>query len=168
MIRTIKKLLKPSKAHRLGLDYSAEAEAMFRRIASDLGLEIVKEPSDPVELSMTIPQQENLSSPIWVCLQNLDELWFAADGFTYSRFPFEEVKDEFETVLRRFLLGECRVLKHVRQKDKKPFKFILQYHKNGNWQSMYEYNRMISLFPIRNFAIIDEYPNRQSPTGELR
>ena len=112
MIRAIKKLLEPTKAHKYGLDYTAEAEAMFRGIAADLDLEIVENSDDPVELSMEFPKQEKLGFRVWVCLQNLDELWIAAGGFSTSMFPFEEVKDTFEVMLRKFLTGTYKIRRY--------------------------------------------------------
>lgn len=109
MIGVIKKLFEPSKAHKYGLDYTAEAEEMFRRVAADLDLEIIKLPDDPVELSMEFPKQRKLDWRIWVCLQNLDELWISVGGFTTSMFPFEDVKETFESMLREFLTKTYKV-----------------------------------------------------------
>ena len=103
MIGVIKQFFEPTKAHKYGLDYTAEAEQMFRRIAADLDLEINRIPDDPVELSMEYPKQHKLDWRVWVCLQNLDELWISVGGFSTSMFPFEDVKEDFEVLLREFL-----------------------------------------------------------------
>lgn len=157
MISTIKKLFEPSKAHKLGLDYSIEAEAMYRHIAEDLGLEIIKKPDDPVELSMEFPKQKDLRTSVWVCLQNLDELWFVIDGFTCSMFPFEKVKDEFAAQLRATLTGQYRIRKFVRRSDRKVFKSLLQQNISGKWVTVYRYGKIIGMFPTISYNILDEF-----------
>lgn len=83
---------------------------MFRGIAADLTLELVETQDDPVELSMTFPRQPGLSADVWVCLQNVDEVWFCVEGITYSRFPFPRCRPDFEATLRGVLSGHHRLL----------------------------------------------------------
>ena len=157
MIGAIKKLFERSKAHKYLLDHTAEAEAMYRRIASDLGLELVKEPDAPVELSMIFPKQEKLRSEVWVCLQNLDELWFVVDGYTCSMFPYEDVKDEFESYLRKALTGEFRIRKFVRRRDGKVFKSLLQQNMGDHWRTVTRYGNVLGLMPTLFYDVKDEF-----------
>ena len=157
MIGAIKKLFEPSKAHKYGLDYTAEAEAMYRRIASDLGLEITKESGAPVELSMIFPKQRNLRTEVWVCLQNRDELWFVFDGYTCTMFPFEDIKDEFENCLRKALAGEYRIRKFVRRRDGKVFKSLLQQNMGDHWRTVTRYGKALGLMPTVFYDVKDEF-----------
>ncbi|WP_375201126.1 hypothetical protein [Hyphococcus sp.] len=156
-MRRSKNFSSRQKAHKYGLDYTAEAEAMYRQIASDLGLEIAKEPDAPVELSMIFPKQEKLRSEVWVCLQNLDELWFVVDGYTCSMFPFEDVKEEFERCLRKALTGEYRIRKFVRRRDGKIFRAYLQQSIGDKWVNVSGYRQIIGFFPTLVYDIRDEF-----------
>ena len=98
-------------------DHAPEAEKLFRKVASEFNLKIEKRENDPVELAMALPKQHGLRSEIWLCLQNVDELWFTVEGITCSLFPFEKVKDEFEEYLRSLLNGEYRLVTWTKDGD---------------------------------------------------
>lgn len=157
MIGAIKKIFEPSKAHKYGLDYTDEAERMYRRIASDLSLEVIKKSGDPVELSMIFPKQDRLRTDVWVCLQNLDELWFVTDGYTCSMFPFEEVKEDFESYLRKVLIGEFRIRKFIRRRDGTVFKSLLQQNMGNQWRTVTRYGNVTSVFPTFFYSIEDHF-----------
>ena len=138
---------------------------MYRRIASELELEIVKKPDDPPHLSMVFPKQEGLRTDVLVCLESRDELWFVIEDFTCSMFPFEEIKDEFERRLRKALTGEYRVRKFARRGDGKVFKSLLQQNSGDRWVTVYTYGRMISLFPTFFYDVSDEFLTHDQADG---
>jgi len=130
-----------SKAHRECLDYTPEAEAIFRRIADDFGLEIIKKSNDPVELSMTIPKQPGLNANIWLCLQNLDELWIGIDDFVFSVFPFEKVVADFEVYVRGLLSAEFRIRRTVHIRTGATISARLEKLEGGKWKTASSYGR---------------------------
>ncbi len=106
---------------------------------------------------MIFPKQEKLRSEVWVCLQNLDELWFVVDGYTCSMFPFEDVKEEFERCLRKALTGEYRIRKFVRRRDGKIFRAYLQQSIGDKWVNVSGYRQIIGFFPTLVYDIRDEF-----------
>jgi hypothetical protein len=127
-----------------------EAEILFRRIAKNFNLEVLKQEEDSVELSMLLPVQPGLKSEIWLCLQNIDELWFVVEDITCSMFPFKEVKDDFEQALSGLLSGEYRLVLWNKYGDELPFKGEIQRPRDNGWETVYSYRRMRSrLFFLR-------------------
>jgi predicted N-acyltransferase len=63
-------------------DTEAIARDVFAQIATRFpALRMIENHDDPVEISITIPVQPGLSHKVWLCLQNHDELHFAAGHF---------------------------------------------------------------------------------------
>jgi hypothetical protein len=73
-------------------------------------------------------------------------------------FPFEEVKDEFEQILREFLNGQCRVRKFARRSDGKVFKSFLQKRVADEWTTTYQYGNVLGLLPTLFYDVRDEFP----------
>lgn len=127
-------------------DCSDDAERLFRKVAEELNLHIDKRENDPVELSMDIPQQEGLKYGVWLCLQNRDELWFCVeDFFTCSMFPYLEVKDTFELLLKNTLSGEYRIAAYCMGRKSRPLGSELQRPSGAGWETVRWYSRSLGI-----------------------
>ena len=91
---------------------------------------------------MALPKQAGMASEIWMCLQNVDELWFTVEGITCSMFPFEKVKDDFETYLRSLLNGKYRLVTWTREGDAQPCRAEIQEPKAGEWKTLFTYGNL--------------------------
>jgi hypothetical protein len=79
-------------------------------------LNMVENPQDPVELSITLPIQPGLKQQVWLCLQNNDELHFSVGHLWLDWFPCtnpDRVRAYIDSVCG-YLSGEYRVLEHYR------------------------------------------------------
>jgi|TARA_R110002072_G_scaffold288375_1_gene454548 hypothetical protein len=121
-----------------------EAEILFRKIANNFKLEVLKQEDDSIELSMILPIQPGLKSEIWVCLQNIDELWFVVENITCSMFPFKEVKDDFEEVLSGLLSGKYRLVIWTNEKCDLPFRGKIQCPTDDGWKDIHSYESLLS------------------------
>ena len=118
------------------VDHTEEARELFLSIARKFDLEILPDDA-PVELSMTIPRQSGLDYKIWLCLQNMDELWLGVGNITFSTVPFEEVCSTFQEALESFLRGENRVIVFKHPRSGRVVKAFLQKPKDGSWVTIY-------------------------------
>jgi hypothetical protein len=93
------------------------AEEAFERIRTQFpSIEMKKNFSDPVELSIDIPVQPGLKYAVNLNLQNRDELHFSAENFWLEWFPCTDrsrVEAYIDAVLG-FLSGCYRILEHYR------------------------------------------------------
>ena len=81
-------------------------------------LNMVENPQEPVDLSITLPIQPGLKQKVWLCLQNNDELHFTVGHFWLQWFPCtnpDRVRAYIDAVCG-YLSGEYRVLEHYRGK----------------------------------------------------
>lgn len=122
-------------------DYTAEAEALFQRFAERHGLTYDVETGVPMEVCWTFPEQQKLSMPLTLGLQNCDELNFGVSDFWSYFFPFERVADEFERVLDAWVAGDARVA-HTGFRSR-----LLQVRDGARWKTVYGANGC--LFPFR-------------------
>jgi hypothetical protein len=93
------------------------ARDAFREIQSRFpGLQLIEDPSLPMELNATIPVQAGVVYPINVTLQNRDELHFSVGHFWLEWFPCsnEERASAFIDAVSGFLAGRHRILEHYR------------------------------------------------------
>ena len=72
------------------VDYTADAEALFRDFARRHSFAIEKVDQPEVELLMRVPEQPGLSFELTLGLQNVDELNIGFEEFWSYFFPFEE------------------------------------------------------------------------------
>jgi hypothetical protein len=122
-------------------DYTAEAEALFRRFADRHGLKYYVETGVPMEVCWTFPEQAKLSQSLTLGLQNSDELNFGVSGFWSYLFPFEAIADKFERILDGWVAGDARVaITGFRSR-------LLQVREGGRWKTVYGANGC--LFPFR-------------------
>ncbi|WP_126423867.1 hypothetical protein [Asticcacaulis excentricus] len=70
------------------------ARSLFFQLADKYALKLEWDETSPVELAATLPQQPGLDWPLWLCLQNNDELWIVSRFFTFSWFPMNDAKVE--------------------------------------------------------------------------
>ncbi len=122
------------------------AEELFQGVAAELELDIAIDEDVPVEVSMTLPKQGGLKFEIWLCLQNIDELWFSVDDvFTTSRFPCQEVIGDFRDDLVGFIKGDLRIRVISHAKTGKVRSSFLERKDAGEWQVVSTYGRGIRL-----------------------
>jgi len=133
-------------------DYTTEAEALFRRFAERHGLSYRVETEVPIEVCWTFPEQEKLSVPITLGLQNHDELNFGVSDFWSYFFPFWETADRFETIIDTWVGGNARVAITGR------WSRLLQIREGDGWKSVYSSNGCIFPFRRRPRAFIKNGP----------
>ena len=92
--------------------------------------------NDPVELSVTIPEQNGVKHEIWLCLQNGDELHFQVGKFWLSWFPCsdESVTRSYIDTVAGYISGKYRIYEHYR--GKRCVKSELQMLSNGSWDTV--------------------------------
>jgi hypothetical protein len=121
-------------------DYTAEAEALFRRFAERHGLSYEVETGVPMDVCWSFPEQPRLSQAVTLGFQNADELNFGVDDFWSYFFPFEKVADKFERILDAWVEGDARVAV-VGPKGR-----ILQIRDGQRWKSIYRANRLLPIW----------------------
>jgi hypothetical protein len=124
-------------------DYTAEAEALFRRFAERHGLTYDVEADVPTEVCWTFPEQAKLSLPLTLGLQNCDELNFGVSDFWSYFFPFESVAEKFESILDAWVAGDARVAIMLGRGR------LLQVREGDHWKAVYGANGC--LFPFRRW-----------------
>jgi hypothetical protein len=98
-------------------DYVQIAKGAFREVQSRFpGLQLIEDPSAPVELNVVIPIQPGIVYPINLNLQNRSELHFSVRHFWLEWFPCsnEDRVSEFIDAVSGFLSGRYRILEHYR------------------------------------------------------
>ena len=91
---------------------------------------------DPIETSLSIPEQPGLNSKVWLCLQNDDELHLSVGHFQVGWFPCTNPAKVLSYIdaVTGFLAGGYRVLEHYR--GKKCVKAELQKPQNSDWETI--------------------------------
>ena len=98
-------------------DALAIAEETFRVIGERFpNLTMMRQPDDPVEISIVLPVQTGLRHRVWLALQNGDELHFSVGSFWLGWFPCTNPAkvDRYLDAVCGFLSGRYRVLEHLR------------------------------------------------------
>jgi hypothetical protein len=124
-------------------DYSSEAEALFERLARRHGLRFEIDATGPVEVWWTFPEQERLSLPVVLALQNNDELNFGVGDFWSYFFPFENVVEEFELAFDAWVAGNARIA------GISPWTDALQVKRDHAWQTIYRATGLLPRFKRR-------------------
>ena len=122
-------------------DYTKEAEALFTAFAERHGLQYEVETGDSMELCWTFPEQEKLSQPLTLGLQNGAELKFGVSDFWFYFFPFESAAEDFDGILDAWITGQARVA--IRDRRSR----LLQVHQGNEWRTVYGASGC--LFPMR-------------------
>ena len=140
-------------------DYTAEAEALFRRFAERHGLTYDVETGVPMEVCWTFPEQPKLSMPLTLGLQNCDELNFGVSDFWSYFFPFESVADEFERILDAWVAGNARVaVTGFRSR-------LLQVRDGARWKTVYSANGCLFPFRWTPFRHVKNEPEERTATA---
>ena len=113
--------------------YIVEAEALFGRFAARHRLSY-NIGDAPVEVLWKFPVQEGLYHPIVLCLQNNDELSFGVGDFWSYKFPYPQVKTEFERLISAWVEGRARTVPRSGWISQT---VDLQVIENGVWRSAY-------------------------------
>jgi hypothetical protein len=83
-----------------------------------------------------VPRQEGLSFPLTLGLQNWDELNLGVEDFWSYFFPFDDVAQQFELILDKWVAGDARVGITGRRGR------ILQLRDEDEWKTVYQANTM--------------------------
>jgi hypothetical protein len=92
-------------------DYSEEATALFADFAERHRLVYSVESDAPIEVLWEFPEQQGLSFPITLGLQNGDELNFGVVDFWSNFFPFDTSANIFERALDAWVAGYARIVR---------------------------------------------------------
>lgn len=90
-------------------DFSEEAAALFARFAERHRLDYSVAADAPIEVLWEFPEQQGLSLPVTLGLQNGDELNFGVADFWSYFFPFEKSATTFERALDAWVVGDARI-----------------------------------------------------------
>ncbi len=118
-------------------DYSEEAAALFARFAERHRLVYSVEPDAPIEVLWEFPEQQGLSFPVTLGLQNGDELNFGVADFWSSFFPFERSASTFERALDAWVAGDARIVRVALGGR------ALQLCDGGQWKTIYRANCLL-------------------------
>ena len=134
-------------------DYTADAKALFNSFAQRHRLTYAVDNDAPVEVLWHFPAQARLSHPIWLGLQNTDELNFGVGSFYTDLFPFPDVAERFASILDAWVEGQARVVRTS------PWTLALQTQESDGWQTAYRHG---ALFPTfwREPKILQNAPAR--------
>lgn len=124
-------------------DYTAKAEALFRRFADRHGLSYAITPDAPIEVLWTFPEQPKLSMPLTLGLQNMDELNLGVADFWSFFFPFDAVEEMFERALDAWVCGDARIAVG-RGRGRR-----LQVREGEEWTTVYAANGCLLPLPFR-------------------
>jgi hypothetical protein len=140
-------------------DYTAEAEALFRRFAERHGLAYEAEAGGPIEVCWTFPEQPKLSMPLTLGLQNCDELNFGVSDFWSYFFPFQDVVEEFECAIDAWVTGDARIaVTGFRSR-------LLQVREGSRWKTVYGANGCVFPFSWRPFRFVMNEPAARSTSA---
>jgi len=115
-------------------DCTEEAVALFTRFVERHGLTHEIDSEAPVEVMWHIPAQKGLSRPLTLGLQNRDELNLGVEDFWSYFFPFDDVAQEFELILDKWVTGDARM--GITGKRGR----ILQLRDGDEWKTVYKAN----------------------------
>lgn len=119
------------------------AKQAFSEITRQFPHLTVRENKDhPVELSLTIPEQDGLKHEVWLGFQNADELHFSVGHFWLEWFPCTESEKvrSFVDAVSGFLHGQYRVLEHHRGTN--CIKAELQRPSSDGWETIGTWSRL--------------------------
>ena len=110
-------------------------------------IEVVVDPSAPVELSVDIPVQTGLKHRINLNLQNVDELHFSVGSFWLEWFPCSDPAkvEAFVSAVIGFVSGRLRVLEHYR--GARCVKAELQEPVQEGWRTIGVWSKLHAPFP---------------------
>ncbi|MFN0137441.1 MAG: hypothetical protein ACKVS9_15160 [Phycisphaerae bacterium] len=118
------------------MEYTADAEALFRNFARRHSFSIEKVNDPEVELLMRVPAQPGLSFELTLGLQNGDELNIGFEEFWSYFFPFDEkTRRTVVDALDALVAGECRLAIHTQLG--RVVKHVLERRHDGRWRSVY-------------------------------
>ena len=115
-------------------DCTKDAVALFSRFVSRHGFTYEVDDKAPVEVMWIIPSQAGLSLSLVLGLQNSDELNFGIEEFWSYFFPFDDVAEEFEDILEKWVACDARILA-VGWKGR-----ILEVRNGDGWKIAYRAN----------------------------
>jgi hypothetical protein len=121
-------------------DYTRDAETLFSGFADRHRLAYSVDHKAPVEVLWCFPVQARLSLPIWLGLQNEDELNFGVGSFYTSLFPFPDVAEHFASILDAWIESRARVIRAG------PRKLVLEAYEGGEWAPIYSYHTLLPTF----------------------
>lgn len=137
-------------------DYTVEAETLFSRFARDHGFTYEIAANVPMEVCWTFPAQDGLYHPITLGLQNSDELNFGVSDFWSYFFPFDDVADQFEHVIKAWVSGDARVaITSSRSR-------LLQVRNGAKWKTVYGANGCLFSFRWRPLGFVT---NTEAPAN---
>lgn len=119
------------------------AEKAFAQIANCFpSLEMTRHPDDPVEVSIRLPVQAGLKHPVWLALQNSDELHFAVSHFWLEWFPCTNPSKfaAYVAAVCGFLSGKYRVVEYVRNGE--CYKAVLQSPSADGWSTVGTWSKL--------------------------
>jgi hypothetical protein len=129
------------------VDYTADAERLFRNFAARHSLNIEK--LDPIlsyNLLMRVPMQSGLSFELTLGLQNDDELNIGYEGFWSYFFPFEKKRALVARALDGIVSGEFRLAIH--KQFGRVVKYVLEERNNGRWDVVYRAYETLLCVPL--------------------
>ena len=97
---------------------------------------------DPVEISITVPEQVGLKHQLWLALQNEDELHLQVGNFWLEWFPCTDPDRTraYINAVSGFIAGSHRVLEHFRGDD--CFKAQLQMPDGSGWLTIGTWSKL--------------------------
>ena len=139
----------------------AEAEAMFKAIATRQGLRLIAVDNPHVELEMQVPGEAE-ALPVTLGLQNGDELNFGVGPFWSSFFPFASVRGVFEKAAEGRFTGQTRLVEHWR--GRRLVRIDMQVRlKDGTWQRIYrQYCTILAPFWTTRQVVVSRVPGLQA------
>jgi hypothetical protein len=127
-----------------------------------LSMEFDLQPAN-MDLAVDIPTQAGLSFPVFLNLQNLDELCLETSALGVSWFPCtnpKKVENYFEAV-SGLLSGRFRILQHWR--GKRVVKAELQRPTNEGWKTVTGCSYLLSVpWPPKTFKVVQNTLSVQS------
>lgn len=116
-------------------------------------LEFASADDVPMEVCWRFPVQPNLSRPITLGLQNLDELNFGVGNFWSYFFPFPDRADHFEQIVGAWIEGHGRVaVTGARSGD-------FQLLEGTEWKTVYSQNGCVWFFWMKpKYYLMNDTP----------
>ncbi len=136
-------------------DCTEDAIVLFSNFVSRHGFTYEVDETAPVETMWVIPSQAGLSLPLVLGLQNNDELNLGVEKFWSYFFPFDDVAEEFEEILEKWVAGDARLLA-VGWRGK-----VLEVRNGHDWKIVYEAN---CWFSRKVKAVIQNDPSYSNST----
>jgi hypothetical protein len=148
----------PTKEFEIALSTFEKLRAAFPALSMEFDLEPAH-----VDLAVDIPVQAGLSFPVFLNLQNGDELCIGASALGVSWFPCTnppKVENYFEAV-SGLLSGRFRILQHWR--GKRVVKAELQQPTSDGWKIITGCSYLLSVpWPPKTFQVVQNTPAVES------